>query len=194
MRPEDPLGARRPPLCCANSTPAELHHLRFLRPAHFSVFAIITTCATPLADNPTTNHRTSTTKHPQPHPTVTLLTVGGLSVIMSLVSALKGELPQQARSLYRQLLRSGAQFQSYNFKEYAQRRARDAFRENKHVDDPRAIQDLIQKGLKELQIVKRQTTIGQFFQIDRLVIEGGMQGKEKGNTGQITRQKDTGWD
>lgn len=99
MRPEDPLGARRPPLCCANSTPAELHHLRFLRPAHFSVFAIITTCATPLADNPTTNHRTSTTKHPQPHPTVTLLTVGGLSVIMSLVSALKGELPQQARSL-----------------------------------------------------------------------------------------------
>ncbi|KXJ94205.1 hypothetical protein Micbo1qcDRAFT_159249 [Microdochium bolleyi] len=113
---------------------------------------------------------------------------------MSLVSALKGDLPQQARSLYRQLLRSGAQFQSYNFKDYAQRRTRDAFRENQHVEDPRAIQDLIQKGLKELQVVQRQTTIGHFFQIDRLVVEGGMQGKEKGKSGEITRQKDTGWD
>ncbi|KAI0805068.1 hypothetical protein GGR55DRAFT_656925 [Xylaria sp. FL0064] len=113
---------------------------------------------------------------------------------MSIVSALKGDLPQQARSLYRQLLRTGGDFQAYNFREYAKRRTRDAFRESKDVEDPRQIQDLIQKGLKELQIMKRQTIVSQFYQIDRLVVEGGMSGKQKGNFGGRMRQKDTGWD
>lgn len=113
---------------------------------------------------------------------------------MSMVSALKGDLPQQARSLYRQLLRQGSQFSSYNFREYAKRRTSDAFRENKDVHDPRQIQDLVQKGLKELQVMKRQTVISQFYQLDRLVVEAGMSGKESGNSGEIARQKDTGWD
>ncbi|KAI0440254.1 iron-sulfur cluster biosynthesis protein-like protein Isd11 [Xylaria telfairii] len=113
---------------------------------------------------------------------------------MSIVSALKGDLPQQARSLYRQLLRTGDQFQAYNFREYAKRRTRDAFRESKDVEDPRKIQDLIQKGLKDLQVMKRQTVVSQFYQIDRLVVEGGMSGKQKGNSGDRSRQKDTGWD
>ncbi|KAI0112850.1 hypothetical protein F4814DRAFT_419607 [Daldinia grandis] len=73
---------------------------------------------------------------------------------MSVVSALKGDLPQQARSLYRQLLRQGKQFEAYNFREYAKRRTRDAFQENAGVQDPREIQTLIQKGLKELQMMK----------------------------------------
>ncbi|KAI1392226.1 uncharacterized protein F4822DRAFT_120264 [Hypoxylon trugodes] len=92
---------------------------------------------------------------------------------MSIVSALKGDLPQQARSLYRQLLRQGEQFEAYNFREYAKRRTRDAFRENQAVQDPREVQSLIQKGLKELQTMK---------------------GKQSGKSGDITRQKDTGWD
>ncbi|KAI5867732.1 hypothetical protein GGS23DRAFT_593019 [Durotheca rogersii] len=78
---------------------------------------------------------------------------------MSVVPALKGDLPQQARSLYRQLLRQGEQFQAYNFREYAKRRTKDAFRENMGVQDPREIQTLLQKGLKELQMMKfRQNT------------------------------------
>ncbi|KAI1258896.1 hypothetical protein F5Y18DRAFT_411766 [Xylariaceae sp. FL1019] len=113
---------------------------------------------------------------------------------MSIVSALKGDLPQQARSLYRQLLRQGEQFQAYNFREYAKRRTRDAYREHEAVEDPRQIQELIQKGIKELQIMKRQTVVSQFYQIDRLVVEGGMSGKEKGNSGGRIRQKDTGLD
>ncbi|KAJ2990073.1 hypothetical protein NUW58_g3139 [Xylaria curta] len=166
------------------------------------------------------------------------------SIGMSIVSALKGDLPQQARSLvsrqrsltclslstcgaifvachcgclpttlwlslgeiealtlsalahiqYRQLLRTSDQFQAYNFREYAKRRTRDAFRESKSVEDPREIQNLIQKGLKDLQIMKRQTVVSQFYQIDRLVVEGGMSGKEKGKSGDRARQKDTGWD
>lgn len=111
---------------------------------------------------------------------------------MSLSSALKGDSPQQVRSLvsplrsrlqhrsrvaasgrhaaplsrqknsdidhfpcqYRQLLRQSEQFASYNFREYAKRRTRDAFRENKAVEDQRKIQELVQKGLKELQMMK----------------------------------------
>ncbi|OTA58611.1 hypothetical protein K449DRAFT_385590 [Hypoxylon sp. EC38] len=113
---------------------------------------------------------------------------------MSIVSALKGDLPQQARSLYRQLLRQGEQFQSYNFREYAKRRTRDAFREHLNQQDPREIQSLIQKGLKELQVMKRQTVISKFYQLDRLVVEGGMSGKQSGKSGDIARHKDTGWD
>lgn len=62
-----------------------------------------------------------------------------------------------AQIQYRQLLRTGDKFQAYNFREYAKRRTRDAFRESKGVEDPRQIQDLIQKGLKNLEIMKVRT-------------------------------------
>ncbi|TVY13777.1 LYR motif-containing protein 4 [Lachnellula arida] len=113
---------------------------------------------------------------------------------MSVTSALKGDAGQQARSLYRQLLRQGEQFAAYNFREYAKRRTRDAFREHKGVQDERQKQELMQKGLKELQGMKRQTVVSQFFQLDRLVVEGGKSGKQGGRRNDIVRQKDTGWD
>ncbi|PSR80875.1 iron-sulfur cluster biosynthesis protein-like protein Isd11 [Coniella lustricola] len=113
---------------------------------------------------------------------------------MSLSSALKGDSPHQVKSLYRQLLRQGEQFASYNFREYAKRRTQDAFRENKNVQDSRQIQELLQKGLKELQMLKRQTVVSQFFEFDKLVVEGGISGKSKGGKGDIVRQKDQGWD
>ncbi|QSZ31052.1 hypothetical protein DSL72_000613 [Monilinia vaccinii-corymbosi] len=111
---------------------------------------------------------------------------------MSTVLTLKGEASQQARSLYRQLLRQGGQFAAYNFREYARRRTRDSFREHKDVQDERKIQELMQKGLKELQSLKRQTVVSQFFQLDRLVVEGGKSGKQSGKRNDIVRQKDTG--
>lgn len=60
----------------------------------------------------------------------------------------------EVRSLYRSLLRQGREFAAYNFREYARRRTRDAFREHKAEADERRIQELMQKGLKELQILK----------------------------------------
>ncbi|KPI43825.1 LYR motif-containing protein 4 [Cyphellophora attinorum] len=95
------------------------------------------------------------------------------------------------RSLYRSLLRSSSQFSNYNFREYARRRTKDAFRDNKAEKDEGRVQELVQNGLKELQTMKRQTIISQFFQLDRLVVEGGASGKE--GHGGIVRQKDTGW-
>jgi hypothetical protein len=37
---------------------------------------------------------------------------------------------------------------------YARRRTKDAFHEHQHERDPRRIQELVQKGLKELQVLK----------------------------------------
>ena len=74
---------------------------------------------------------------------------------------------------YRQLLRQASNFGEYNFREYARRRTRDAFREHQRADDPRQVQELLQKGLKELAMMKRQTTVSQFYQMDRLVVEAG---------------------
>ncbi|KAL9123881.1 MAG: hypothetical protein Q9217_006733 [Psora testacea] len=105
------------------------------------------------------------------------------------MTALKGDTAFQARSLYRSLLRQSSQFASYNFREYAKRRTQDAFRENhdKNLEE-REQQELIQKGLKDLQMMKRQTVVSQFFQLDKLVVEGQKTGKQTGNEGGIVRQ------
>ncbi|KZF19303.1 iron-sulfur cluster biosynthesis protein Isd11 [Xylona heveae TC161] len=108
------------------------------------------------------------------------------------VAAVGSETAFQARSLYRSLLRQSKQFAAYNFREYAKRRAIDAFHEHRAETDPRRVQELIQKGLKDLQVLKRQTIISQFFQLDRLVVEGQKTGKQTGSEGGIVRQKDTG--
>ena len=60
----------------------------------------------------------------------------------------------EARSLFRSLLRQSKQFAAYNFREYAKRRTVDAFREAKSESDGRKVQELMQKGLKELQVLK----------------------------------------
>ncbi|KAF2132249.1 hypothetical protein P153DRAFT_334970 [Dothidotthia symphoricarpi CBS 119687] len=113
---------------------------------------------------------------------------------MSLAQASKGDMSYKVRSLYRSLLRQSSQFAAYNFREYAKRRTRDSFREHKSVTEENSVRDLLQKGQKELQMLKRQTVISQFYQIDRLVVEGGKTGKQTGNEGDIVRQKDQGWD
>ncbi len=66
----------------------------------------------------------------------------------------------EARSLYRSLLRQSNQFAAYNFREYAKRRTKDAFREHMAEADERRIQELMQKGLKELQVLKVRTPAG----------------------------------
>ena len=57
-------------------------------------------------------------------------------------------------SQFRQLLRQSSQFANYNFREYAKRRTRDGFREHGAEVEERRVQELIQKGLKELRMMK----------------------------------------
>jgi hypothetical protein len=47
-------------------------------------------------------------------------------------------------------------------------------------------------GIYADRLVQRQTVISQFYQLDRLVVEGGKTGKQKGDEGGIVRQKDVG--
>ncbi|EON67707.1 hypothetical protein W97_06850 [Coniosporium apollinis CBS 100218] len=110
------------------------------------------------------------------------------------MTAAHGDMAYQVRSLYRALNRAARQFAAYNFRDYAKRRTRDAFRENKNVADEGRIRELMSKGEKELKMMKRQTVISQFFQLDRLVVEGGKEGRQTGRRNDIIRQKDTGWD
>jgi hypothetical protein len=41
-------------------------------------------------------------------------------------------------------------------------------------------------------IPQRQTVVSQFFQLDKLVVEGGKTGKQTGSDNDIVRQKDHG--
>lgn len=77
----------------------------------------------------------------------------------------------QVLSLYRSLLRSAKALENYGFREYALRRTKDAFRTNKNESDVEKIQILLQKGIKELQVLRRQALINYMYQTDRLIIE-----------------------
>lgn len=74
-------------------------------------------------------------------------------------------------SLYRNLIRTGSRFSQYGFREYAQRRTRDAFREHQNETNPQKLQELVNRGVNELQMMRRQTVISQMYNIDKLVVE-----------------------
>ncbi|KAG0238647.1 hypothetical protein BGW41_008121 [Actinomortierella wolfii] len=74
-------------------------------------------------------------------------------------------------SLYRDLLHCSSRFAAYNFRDYAIRRTRDAFRAAKNETDPARIEALIAKAEKELGVVKRQSVISQLYGGNKLVVE-----------------------
>ncbi|XP_053695830.1 protein bcn92 [Sabethes cyaneus] len=74
-------------------------------------------------------------------------------------------------TLYKQMLRESQKFSSYNYRMYALRRIRDAFRDNKSLSDSSKIESELEYGQRNLDIIKRQVLVGQLFQADKLVIE-----------------------
>ncbi|XP_069816298.1 LYR motif-containing protein 4 isoform X2 [Dendropsophus ebraccatus] len=62
----------------------------------------------------------------------------------------------QVLNLYKALLRESQKFSSYNYRTYAIRRVRDAFREKKNVNDFHEIQSLIYCAKENLEIIQRQ--------------------------------------
>ncbi|XP_063461202.1 LYR motif-containing protein 4 isoform X3 [Pan paniscus] len=63
----------------------------------------------------------------------------------------------QVLALYRAMLRESKRFSAYNYRTYAVRRIRDAFRENKNVKDPVEIQTLVNKAKRDLGVIRRQS-------------------------------------
>lgn len=79
--------------------------------------------------------------------------------------------PSDLRKLYKALLRHSARFSDYNFREYAKRRTRDAFREHLTEADSEAVRRLYYEGLNNLAIVKRQATISEMFKATPVVVD-----------------------
>ncbi|KAM4689461.1 LYR motif-containing protein 4 isoform 1-T2 [Discoglossus pictus] len=77
----------------------------------------------------------------------------------------------QVLSLYKTMLRESQKFNSYNYRTYAIRRIKDAFREKRNVDDFHEIQTLIHSAKENLQVIQRQVTIGHMYATQKLVIE-----------------------
>ncbi|KAM5269037.1 LYR motif-containing protein 4 isoform 1-T1 [Hipposideros larvatus] len=77
----------------------------------------------------------------------------------------------QVLDLYRAMLRESKHFSAYNYRTYAIRRIRDAFRENKNVQDPVEIQTLVNKAKRDLGMIRRQVHIGQLYSTNKLIIE-----------------------
>ncbi|KAK3551016.1 hypothetical protein QTP70_011429 [Hemibagrus guttatus] len=65
----------------------------------------------------------------------------------------------QVLSLYRMLLRESNKVPSYNYRTYALRRVRDAFRENQNVEDPKVLEQLLNKAHDNLAIIQRQAQV-----------------------------------
>ncbi|MBN3318789.1 LYM4A protein, partial [Atractosteus spatula] len=65
----------------------------------------------------------------------------------------------QVLTLYRLLMRESSKFPSYNYRTYALRRVRDAFKENKHLEDSKTVEMLLNKGRDNLAILQRQVRI-----------------------------------
>ncbi|XP_045045027.2 LYR motif-containing protein 4 isoform X1 [Desmodus rotundus] len=65
----------------------------------------------------------------------------------------------QVLDLYRAMLRESKHFSAYNYRTYAIRRIRDAFRENKNVKDPVEIQTLVNKAKRDLGMIRRQPVL-----------------------------------
>ncbi|CEI96528.1 hypothetical protein G6F70_007280 [Rhizopus microsporus] len=78
----------------------------------------------------------------------------------------------QVLSLYRQFLRHGKKFASYNFRDYTIRRSKDGFRANMNETDPEKITALLEKAKHDLDVVKRQAAISQMYtRGEHLVVE-----------------------
>ncbi|XP_023656034.1 LYR motif-containing protein 4 [Paramormyrops kingsleyae] len=77
----------------------------------------------------------------------------------------------QVLSLYKILLKESKQFPSYNYRTYALRRVRDAFRENKNVDDPKTLEILLNRAWDSLAVIQRQVAIGKLYSAQKTVVE-----------------------
>ncbi|KAF7708929.1 LYR motif-containing protein 4 [Silurus meridionalis] len=77
----------------------------------------------------------------------------------------------QVLALYRMLLKESNKFPSYNYRTYTLRRVRDAFRENRNVEDPKVLEQLLNKAQDNLAIIQRQVAIGKLYEVQRTVVE-----------------------
>ena len=72
--------------------------------------------------------------------------------------------------LYRDLLLESNKF-PYNFREYTSRVVKEDFRKFKNVSNQKEIDTLLQKGNKELDLIKRQTIVSNLYKHQKNIVE-----------------------
>ncbi|XP_042255538.1 LYR motif-containing protein 4 isoform X1 [Thunnus albacares] len=77
----------------------------------------------------------------------------------------------QVISLYKLLLKESSKFPSYNYRTYAMRRVRDAFRANKNIEDPKTVERLMLEGQQSLALIQRQVSVGKMYEAQKIVVE-----------------------
>ncbi|XP_065582004.1 protein bcn92-like [Artemia franciscana] len=73
--------------------------------------------------------------------------------------------------LYKNLLREAHKFDSYNYREYFQRKIRDSFRESKSLQDEAEIRKRYQYGIEMLTVLRRQVLVGNLYGSPKIVVE-----------------------
>ncbi|XP_046738492.1 LYR motif-containing protein 4 [Diprion similis] len=74
-------------------------------------------------------------------------------------------------NLYRNMIRESKKWDSYNYRMYALRKIRHEFREKKLLQDAEKIKESYNYGLTNLDMIRRQVTIGNLYSTRGLVIE-----------------------
>ena len=68
-------------------------------------------------------------------------------------------------SLYKTMLRESQKFTDLNYRSWALRRVRDGFRANSKLAEQSSVEKQIQYAKQNLIVMKRQTTVGQLFNV-----------------------------
>jgi hypothetical protein len=74
-------------------------------------------------------------------------------------------------SLYKTLIKESNKFSSYNFREYAKRRIKYEFEENKAVTQKETVRLLLKQAESKLESLKRQVIVSQLFPAGKNIIE-----------------------
>ena len=73
--------------------------------------------------------------------------------------------------LYKSLLREASKFHSFIFRRYFIRRIKDGFHENKNLTDQEKIDKLIAYARQNLEVLRRQAAISNFYKMNKTVTE-----------------------
>lgn len=79
--------------------------------------------------------------------------------------------PARVRSVYRNLVRWGARFPQYNFREFALRRTRESFEMNRSAEGARAT-ELLEDAERELLVLQRQVKLSSLYPSEHTVVDG----------------------
>lgn len=75
----------------------------------------------------------------------------------------------QPKVLYKRFIRASKRFNQYNYREYALRRVREEFRNNKNLTDGQ-LEEAIKFGNEQLLVVERQSIINAMYAHDDIVL------------------------